>query len=155
MARKCYFGLCHASWLNNRKCSQSMQHTLVFIKPQTSDNFLNVYMAGSLAIMELERWGQQIWFDLGIVLYGSNDNFVATNENRATEGACSKPSEVRETQPPHECCSPGFGSRDLAAAVPEERDRQRRRETFCVSKHSVSMHTSHTARLISPKKRYL
>lgn len=56
----------------------------VLIKPQTPESFLSVYMAGMLAIVELERWGLDIWLRYGILLHGINDNCPATKGHGAT-----------------------------------------------------------------------
>lgn len=62
------------------------QQARVFCPPQTPDNFLSVYMAGSLAIVELPRWAMQLWFDYGIFLFASNDNLLVSNDNRRAYG---------------------------------------------------------------------
>ena len=62
------------------------QRTHVFMPPQAHDNFLSIYMTGSLSIVELDRWETQLWFDYGIVFFGSNDNFVASNDDQMSCG---------------------------------------------------------------------
>lgn len=62
------------------------QRARVFIPPQTHDSFISVCVAGSLAIIELDRWATQLSFDYGIVLFGSNDYFVASNDDRSSSG---------------------------------------------------------------------
>lgn len=66
------------------------QRALVFIKPQTTDNFLSVYMAGSLPIVELDCWETLLWFHHGMAFFGSNDNFIASNDDRTN----NQPDEI-------------------------------------------------------------
>ena len=63
-------------------CQSMQQRARVFIAPQTPDNFLSIYMSGSLSISELDRWVTQLWFDYGIVLYAANIDIAAANDDR-------------------------------------------------------------------------
>ena len=62
------------------------QCAFVLVSPQTPDNFLSVYMAGSLSIVELEEWVTQLWLHRGILLYPSNSNRMFPNEDRFFHG---------------------------------------------------------------------
>lgn len=58
------------------------QRAFVFVSPQTPDNFLSVYMAGSLSIVELDEWVTELWLHHGILLYPSNSNRMSSNDDR-------------------------------------------------------------------------
>jgi len=62
------------------------QRALVFVQPQTPDNFISVYVAGSLTIIELDDWIMQLWFSYDIVLYPSNFNRIASNDGYMYQG---------------------------------------------------------------------
>lgn len=62
------------------------QRALVFIKPQTPENFLSVYMAGALTIIELERWAAQMWLEYGIVPFSSNSNLAPLPTRHSLNG---------------------------------------------------------------------
>ena len=75
--------------LSEANASSMRQRARVFIPPQTPDSFLSVYMAGSLSIVELDRWATLLWHHFGIVFFGSNDNSVASNENQKDRGSAA------------------------------------------------------------------
>ena len=62
------------------------QRALIYVKPQASDNFLSVYMARSLTIIELDDWVVQLWFRYQIFLYPANFNRIASNDSRMYPG---------------------------------------------------------------------
>ena len=62
------------------------QRALIYVKPQTTDNFLSVYMAGALTIIELDDWVVQLWFRYQIALYPANFNRFASNDHRLYPG---------------------------------------------------------------------
>ncbi|MGI9508134.1 MAG: hypothetical protein ACR2QJ_02155 [Geminicoccaceae bacterium] len=74
--------LCSREQLNRQTDHIAMkQRAIVFIPRQTPGNFLSVYMAGSLSIVELDLWCIQLMLNFGIVFFGSNDNPIASNGN--------------------------------------------------------------------------
>lgn len=62
------------------------QRAFVFVSPQTPDNFLSIYMAGSLSIVELDEWVTELWLHHGILLYPSNSNRITSNNDRFFHG---------------------------------------------------------------------
>jgi len=62
------------------------QRALVLIKPQTSENFISVYMSEALSIIELEDWLVDLWTGYGIALYPSNSNRVTSYYGYSFQG---------------------------------------------------------------------
>lgn len=62
------------------------QRAFIYVKPQTTDNFISVCMAGSLTIIELDDWIEQLWFRYQIILYPANFNRIASNDGQVYPG---------------------------------------------------------------------
>ena len=61
-------------------------NALLFVSPETQQQFGRMCLAGASRIVELDRWASDLWFRYGICLLGDNHNFLTANDDRQQEG---------------------------------------------------------------------